>query len=181
MSFRIAAMITALAGMAGTAAQAVEINIQVRPEATVQLAQYGTPGGTWVHCAGEDTFCVVPYPTIVRYGTNGRYYEQNIAGGVYCSNSVFGDPRPGRGKNCDFLTVAYAPPPPPQFPRPAPTAQPEYCASEDNFCSFFGTARVIYGVGNKVTSRVATNGIFCSNTVFGDPAHGQGKACYIVR
>jgi len=139
------------------------------PGQLVQPVQYQA---TWTRCAEEDRYCVVPYPTIVRYGTNGRYVSLPISGGVLCGNSVFGDPYRGRGKHCEYQAIGYA---------AAPlVTTPRFCASEDQFCYFIGTARVVYGVGNRVTSGVFTNGVWCNNSVFGDPAYGRGKACYIA-
>ena len=45
-----------------------------------------------------------------------------------------------------------------------------------------GATKVKYGVGDKWTYKDAKAGdtIMCSNQVFGDPAPGQGKACYAV-
>jgi hypothetical protein len=59
-------------------------------------------------------------------------------------------------------------------------ANPRYCADEGGFCGFQGTARVVYGAGSQVTSRLVTNGVPCTNSVFGDPAPGQRKSCYVL-
>lgn len=58
----------------------------------------------WVPCASEGQFCNLPHPTRVRYGASGRYSERRVdAGGIECSNRVFGDPIPGIVKACSFL------------------------------------------------------------------------------
>jgi hypothetical protein len=56
----------------------------------------------------------------------------------------------------------------------------EYCASESGFCSFSGAKTVYYGMGDQLVSRVLTNGAWCSNSVFGDPAHRIVKACWVA-
>jgi predicted acyltransferase (DUF342 family) len=53
------------------------------------------------------------------------------------------------------------------------------CADEYNFCSFSGTRTVIYGLNGFYTSGTFTNGVSCSNDVFGDPIVGTVKACYL--
>ena len=53
------------------------------------------------------------------------------------------------------------------------------CAEEGGFCSFSGTANVIYGANSCYTSpRTFSNGTACSNDVFGDPLPGVRKYCY---
>jgi hypothetical protein len=51
------------------------------------------------------------------------------------------------------------------------------CANENGTCSFSGTASVRYGANGTYYTRTATNGISCSNGVFGDPTPGVVKAC----
>lgn len=54
-----------------------------------------------------------------------------------------------------------------------------YCANENSFCSFSGTANVIYGADSCYTlPRSFTNGTMCSNDLFGDPLPGVPKNCY---
>lgn len=53
------------------------------------------------------------------------------------------------------------------------------CAEEGGFCSFSGTANVIYGANSCYTSpRSFSNGTACNNDVFGDPLPGVRKYCY---
>jgi hypothetical protein len=55
------------------------------------------------------------------------------------------------------------------------------CATELQRCLFQGVASVIYGSGNNWTAaRVFTDGVDCNTTVFGDPAVGVLKACYVL-
>ena len=55
------------------------------------------------------------------------------------------------------------------------------CANEWQDCSFGGTANVIYGgAGKWSTPRSFTNSVSCTNAVFGDPAPGVQKACYLA-
>ncbi|VWX59508.1 Pilus assembly protein PilY [Burkholderiales bacterium 8X] len=53
------------------------------------------------------------------------------------------------------------------------------CAGENEVCTFSGVRRVAYGTLTSWRYVSASNGINCSNAVFGDPLGGVVKACYI--
>lgn len=58
-----------------------------------------------------------------------------------------------------------------------------YCASEDNRCSFSGTANVVFGTASPLQYTLNgpfTNGVTCSNGVVSqtDPAYGYQKSCW---
>jgi hypothetical protein len=53
------------------------------------------------------------------------------------------------------------------------------CANEGQMCEFAGVKQVRYGAGNQYVYRVETDGVRCSNDVFGDPAFGQRKSCEV--
>ncbi len=61
---------------------------------------------------------------------------------------------------------------------PAP-ANWMHCADDGQVCSFYGTKVVSYGVGSQWVSRVIEGPVQCDNTLAGDPAPGQPKACWI--
>jgi hypothetical protein len=54
----------------------------------------------------------------------------------------------------------------------------EYCSQEGQICSFSGTREVRYGANGSFSYGMASRGIACENTGFGDPASGQVKSCY---
>lgn len=54
------------------------------------------------------------------------------------------------------------------------------CAREGGTCNFTGTREVRYGTAEKYTSTQATNGVACNNFVFGDPAVGLLKTCWVA-
>ncbi|GIV85500.1 MAG: hypothetical protein KatS3mg052_2507 [Candidatus Roseilinea sp.] len=55
-----------------------------------------------------------------------------------------------------------------------------FCAWEDERCNFSGTADVAYGANGQFAYRQGvSDGIDCNNGVFGDPAYGVRKACYV--
>lgn len=62
-----------------------------------------------------------------------------------------------------------------------PTATPigtwTTCANENGFCSFSGTAQVQYGANGVWVTQTHTNGVSCTNAVFGDPIPGVVKTC----
>jgi len=53
------------------------------------------------------------------------------------------------------------------------------CATEGGYCKFDGLKRIRYGAGESWNHKTASNGISCKNKVFGDPAPGVVKACYV--
>ena len=64
----------------------------------------------WYDCVGEGLTCKVPVPAIVRFGIDGRYAYQQVVNAIECQGGVFGDPYPGRYKQCSYLlsdTVDY--------------------------------------------------------------------------
>jgi len=69
----------------------------------------------------------------------------------------------------------------------APTATPTEaaaaswteCASEGGSCSFSGTRTVKYGTAEQSVTLTLTDGATCNNAVFGDPAVGALKSCWV--
>lgn len=55
------------------------------------------------------------------------------------------------------------------------------CANENGFCNFSGTALVRYGANNIWVTQLHTNGVACTNAVFGDPVYGVAKTCQIYQ
>ena len=66
-------------------------------------------------------------------------------------------------------------------PSATPTATPVpnwiHCAGENGFCSFSGTALVRYGANGVYATGTYTDGVSCSNSIFGDPLYGVVKGC----
>lgn len=74
------------------------------------------PTETWTQCAVEDALCAFTGTRRVRYGADTRWVTRDIvasAGGVQCSNAVFGDPAPYTIKRCDLSNVVITPEPSP--------------------------------------------------------------------
>ena len=73
-----------------------------------------------------------------------------------------------------MVTLDSAPPPPP----PPPPSDWTFCANEWERCSFTGTQEVRYGANGTFTApRTFTDGVECTNAVFGDPLPGVVKHC----
>jgi Flp pilus assembly pilin Flp len=160
----------------------------------------------WSTCASENGFCSFSGEAYVRYGADDSWTSGTYTDGVSCSNAVFGDPIPGTYKSCQILLSAPIPtdtdipttiptdtdtltPVPTAIPTDTATSTPTStpvptwttCAVENAFCSFSGTALVRYGAGSTWVSGTYTDGVSCSNSVFGDPAYGTVKSCQIYR
>lgn len=59
-----------------------------------------------------------------------------------------------------------------------PSGMNSACAAENATCSFTGIKEVWYGANNNWKVAPASNGVSCSNGVFGDPISGTVKNCY---
>ena len=62
-----------------------------------------------------------------------------------------------------------------------PPAAWTFCANENSFCSFSGTAPVRYGANGIWVTLTKTNGTPCTNAVFGDPIYGTFKSCQVFQ
>jgi probable HAF family extracellular repeat protein len=69
---------------------------------TCSFANGDTPPAAWIDCALEDQQCAFTGTRQVRYGANGTFAYQTLAGPVQCGNGVFGDPLPGVDKACGY-------------------------------------------------------------------------------
>ena len=67
------------------------------------------------------------------------------------------------------------------FPTAASAQQLRQCANEGVICRLPFPAEVLYGARGQMTSRFFDRrAVPCSNRVFGDPAPGRRKACYVM-
>jgi hypothetical protein len=125
----------------------------------------------WQHCASEGEFCNFRGRADVHYGAAGRWETRSARNGIFCGNETFGDPAPRRVKSC-FISTSNA---------NNESSQDEWsrCADENGFCEFDGWQEVLYGTNGRWTHLTRLNGTSCSNDIFGDPAPGRNKACYI--
>ena len=122
----------------------------------------------WKTCADEGDLCSVSGTQVVRYGAANKYAYGVFSSDVSCSDSVFGDPTPGR-KDCSVLVDG-----------PALTGNWVPCASELGSCDFAGTQLVRYGAnGFSPAYGTFTDGVGCDNGVFGDPIPGAPKECSV--
>jgi len=68
------------------------------------------------------------------------------------------------------------------FPATASAQRMQRCADEGEICRLPYPSEVVYGARGQTTSRfIDRRSVLCSNRVFGDPAPGRPKACYIAR
>ena len=125
------------------------------------VAKFGTE---WSFCASEGGVCTFTGTTEVRYGALGTYVYKILTDGTACSNAVFGDPVVYTVKACEIRSL------------PARTEW-TVCATEGGVCAFTGTAEVRYGADGVYVYQTLTDGIACTNAVFGDPIYGTVKAC----
>ncbi|WJI79366.1 MULTISPECIES: hypothetical protein [unclassified Mesorhizobium] len=68
------------------------------------------------------------------------------------------------------------------FPATASAQRMQKCADEGEICRLPYPSEVVYGARGQTTSRfIDRRAVPCTNRVFGDPAPGRDKACYIVK
>ncbi|WP_051367074.1 family 78 glycoside hydrolase catalytic domain [Hamadaea tsunoensis] len=124
-------------------------------------------GAGWQRCAGETGSCSFAGTATVAYGAGGKFAYATVGNGTSCTNAVFGDPVPGTGKAC----YLHAPPP------AVATWTP--CAAETKTCAVSGSHLLAYGAGGRYFYGTFGSDTVCGNAVFGDPAPGQAKTCYL--
>jgi hypothetical protein len=129
---------------------------------------------TWTACANEGGTCTFSGTREVRYGANGIYTSKVITGSTPCTTAVFGDPNHGVAKTCSYASATTTAP-----STSAGSSTPTWiaCAGEGGTCTFSGTREVRYGANGSYATKTFTGSVVCSNTAFGDPAHGQLKSC----
>ncbi len=130
--------------------------------------------GGWTQCAGEGGYCNFHGYKEIRYGVDGRWNYKTAKNGIGCSNSVFGDPAPGAVKSCYYRNTA-----PPRGADDGRHVRWVRCAGEGGYCNFNGYREIRYGSGDRWNYKSGSNGIGCNNGVFGDPAPGSPKECFI--
>ncbi|MEY9838131.1 glycosyl hydrolase family 18 protein [Streptacidiphilus sp. EB103A] len=124
--------------------------------------------GTWTQCASENGTCAVDGHKTVAFGANGAFTYGTLGNSTACTTAVFGDPAPGTVKACYTET-----------PPPAANTWTS-CAAENGTCSFAGVMTVAYGANGSYAYATLPGGTACSNSVFGDPASGSVKSCYVI-
>jgi len=125
----------------------------------------------WVKCADEGQNCRFYGKTEVKYGAGNLWANRTVTDGVHCGNDAFGDPAPGVNKACYYKESP--------APKRGFRSHWEKCADEGHNCRFYGQAEVRYGASDRWSNRIVTDGVYCGNNAFGDPAPGVVKACYI--
>ena len=117
------------------------------------------------YCSEEWQTCNFSGTREVQFGIYDSFNYGMATNGTACSNGIFGDPYVGATKSCSIGLRGF-----------------NFCANEwdaPTQCSFSGTKLVAFGAHGKFTYGVFTNGVACSNAVFGDPIPGVGKFCYV--
>jgi len=126
----------------------------------------------WTTCAIEGGVCNVGGSRQVRYGANNSYAYRNATSTIACTNEVFGDPMYGTTKSCQVSSIFST--------STAPAAATwTVCATENGTCSFTATREVRYGANGFYVGKIFTGSAACNNKIFGDPAYGTVKSCWV--
>jgi CSLREA domain-containing protein len=148
---------------------------------TISGNSSGMGGGLWLDETDGSLRIALINSTVTQNstikGAGGiQIFDRAEASAAYTStlrlvNSIIAH---NAGSDCAGELVYNAAP-----PAPAPIGYTK-CADEGQRCSFIGTKDVAYGANDSFFyRRGVTDGIDCSNEVFGDPLYGVVKACYI--
>jgi hypothetical protein len=119
-----------------------------------------TTDGAWSFCAQENGQCIFTGTQTVRYGSGVTFVSQSLSWAASCNSDAFGvDPTPGVVKHCE-VTNSWT-----------------ECANENGSCAFTDTETVRFGADTSYYALVATGGVSCNDSVFGDPDVGVVKHC----
>lgn len=133
---------------------------------------------TYKKCADENGTCNFSGTQSVAYvsadGTGNVHYR-NPTNTVACNNSIFGDPAPGKVKQCLVSNI----PKGITYNAGAPIGFAK-CADENGNCNPTTNSQLVDILYGENSSFVYANtpSVLCSNTVFGDPAQNSVKSCY---
>jgi hypothetical protein len=130
------------------------------------------PGATKACYFANYTFQVNEHQTItpdwhnqeVAYGANGLFTFKRFSASFTCDNTTFGiDPIPGPLKACYFAQTSYN----------------NGIVLEGGAIGQFNNQPVAFGANGKFAYALLNGNFSCSRDVFGDPAPGVQKACYL--
>ncbi len=159
-----------------TVSMAAEVG-QPLPNRTVQVRNAGTRALKWSVTTEQFTQSGLTLTVSPTSGTNAGTltvsvsYTSSVVAGNYAAAFVVSASgnTPQRVPVSVVLTGSSPPPPPPDGWT--------FCANENGFCGFSGTKDVRYGANNTYASGTFTDGVACTNAVFGDPIAGVAKHC----
>lgn len=129
----------------------------------------------WITCAQkEEEECTFYGHRLLRFGSEGNYIYKVGANKVKCEASYFKPDTIFNDKTTAKHTCSF-------FKHEILWKQ---CAKEGNRCEFEGTKFFRYGGGTDDNGdgyifRTQSDGVLCSNSVFGDPKKRVDKSCYI--
>lgn len=121
--------------------------------------------GEWVHCSGKNGYCSFSGQKKVKYGAGNRWHYLTLNNGTACHNNVFGDPAHGKYKNCYYYQPS--------------NYRWDFCSKDKGKCKFSGKKLIKYGTQGRYSYKTLEDGAYCNTHVFGDPAHGKRKSCYV--
>jgi len=145
--------------------------------------QIGLSGVSWSPAGSEGTNWLIDCPAWVRFGYDNQWTYRLSFGWLACNTDWFNfDPSPGNTKICQIDAWC----------TDIPSAVK--CAQEDTYCNLEMTAAyskwIVYtpnpssafddSIGSQVRLFGGSGAIGCNNDVFGDPAKGPTKYCYLV-
>jgi len=129
-----------------------------------------------VLCAKGGDYCRFRGEAKVYFGADNHWVVRRFKDGVKCSANIFGDPLRGARKSCYVELIRTTP-----QQRLVNKPRGVFCAKGGDRCRFRGEANVYFGVGNRWFVRRFRDGVKCSADIFGDPAPGARKSCFVKK
>lgn len=118
----------------------------------------------WIKCSGQNQNCVLPSGTyMVKYGIETSWKYKELSGTFGCNNGTFGQNQ--SESSCWIKNHTYS---------------WKQCSTENGTCEVSAASIIRYGADNRWTYQYKTENVSCSNSVFGDPAGGASKSCFIL-
>ncbi|MEP6720201.1 MAG: PilC/PilY family type IV pilus protein [Variovorax sp.] len=130
-------------------------------------------GGT----SGTNYFGAVPQAMATAAGTN-NIWVANTLNRIYFGTANGGSCTSTGSYNLSVMSTGPAIGTVTNYNAVRPTDTWTTCAAENGTCNFSGVQEVWYGANDRWKVAPVSNGVACTNGVFGDPISGTVKACY---
>ena len=116
----------------------------------------------------------------IAYGSGAQLAQKTLSSGTYvCGDQLFGDPAPGQPKSC-YSTSGSTSTTTPVASKPTSTNQLSMLIGQSGSFTLASAATVAYGSGSQLVEKSLAAGTYaCGDQLFGDPAPGVNKQCYL--
>lgn len=138
----------------------------------------------YTFCASQSDQCNIPQTNqvynVLYYDEQNRLghfrdFKDNSTTNVICDNKNFGDPSKGYVKSC-FIKPINKTINLDQYGNPIGWTK---CSNENGTCKVDYLSDMLYGANGAFTYGINPETVACNSEVFGDPAPGYQKSCFV--